>query len=117
MRDRNAAFESQQHQSRIGGQVQRLEAVDFFNALTGPELLEKTEALLPEHREREYPPTVALAMFLKQALSQDRSCQRAVNGWIAQCAAEGLKAPSARTGRLLPGAPSRADTDGHGSHA
>jgi len=97
LRDRNAAFESQQHQSRIEGQVQRLEAVDFFNALTGPELLEKTEALLPEHREREYPPTVALAMFLKQALSQDRSCQRAVNGWIAQCVAEDLEAPSART--------------------
>jgi hypothetical protein len=72
--------------------------VDFFNALTGPELLEKTDALPPQHREREYPPTVALAMFLKQALSQDRSCQRAVNGWIAQCVAEGLRPPSARTG-------------------
>ena len=98
MRDRSAAFQSQQHQSRIGGRAERLEAVDFFNALTGPELLEKTEALLPEHREREYPPTVALSMFLKQALSQDRSCQRAVNGWIAQCVAEGLPPPSARTG-------------------
>jgi hypothetical protein len=72
--------------------------VDFFNALTGPELLEKTEALQPEHREREYPPTVALSMFLKQALSPDRSCQRAVNGWIAQCVAEGLTPPSTRTG-------------------
>jgi len=98
LRDRSAAFQSQQHQSRIGGRAERLEAVDFFNALTGPELLEKTEALLPEHREREYPPTVALSMFLKQALSQDRSCQRAVNGWIAQCVAEGLPPPSARTG-------------------
>ncbi|MGH8336748.1 MAG: IS4 family transposase, partial [Gammaproteobacteria bacterium] len=98
MRDRSAAFQSQQHQSRIEARSQRLEAVDFFNALTGSELLEKTEALLPEHREREYPPTVALAMFLKQALSQDRSCQRAVNGWIAQCVAEGLGPPSARTG-------------------
>jgi hypothetical protein len=45
--------------------------------------LEKTEALLPEHREREYPPTVVLTMFLKQALSADRSCQKAVNAWIA----------------------------------
>ncbi len=98
MRDRSAAFQSQQHQSRVGGQAQRLQAVDFFNALTGGELLEKTDALLPEHRERQYPPTVALAMFLKQALSEDRSCQRAVNGWIAQSVAEGLKPPSARTG-------------------
>jgi hypothetical protein len=96
--DRNAAFQSRQRQSRIQRQAQRLQAVDFFNVLTGPELLEKTEALLPQHREREYPPTVTLAMFLKQALSQDRSCQKAVNGWIAQRVAEGLSAPSARTG-------------------
>lgn len=98
MRNRSADFRSQQRQSRIQGHAQRVQTVDFFNVLTGPELLEKTEALLPEHREREYPPTVALAMFLKQALSQDRSCQRAVNGWIAQCVAEGLKPPSSRTG-------------------
>ncbi len=75
-----------------------MQATDFFNVLTGPQLLEKTEALLPEHRERQYPPTVTLSMFLKQALEQDRSCQRAVNGWIAQCVAEGLSPPSARTG-------------------
>lgn len=98
MRDRSVAFQSRQHQSRIEDRAQRLEAVDFFDALTGPELLEKTEALLPEHREREYPPTVALAMFVKQTLSQDRSCQKAVNGWIAQCMVEGLTPPSARTG-------------------
>ena len=72
--------------------------MDFFNVPTGPELLQKTEALLPEHRNREYPPTVTLAVFLKQALSQDRSCQRAVDDWIAQCVAEGLKPPSSRTG-------------------
>jgi hypothetical protein len=62
--------------------------VELFNALTGAELLEKTDALLPEHRERQHPPTMALAMFLKQALSGYRSCQRAVNGWIAQCVAD-----------------------------
>lgn len=78
--------------------MRRLQAADFFNLLTGSELLEKTEALLPDHRERQYPPTVTLSMFLKQALEQDRSCQKAVNGWIAQCVAEGLSPPSACTG-------------------
>lgn len=72
--------------------------VDFFNVLTGEELLARTEALLPEHRERCYPPTVTLAMFLKQALSADRSCQRAVDGWAARQAAQGLKPASVRTG-------------------
>ena len=96
LRDRSAAFQAQPHQSRVGGQGQRLEGVDFSNALTGPELLEKAGALLPEHRERLYPPTVAVAMFVKQARSEDRSSQRAVNGWIAQCVAEGLKPPALR---------------------
>ncbi|EQD71620.1 IS4 family transposase, partial [mine drainage metagenome] len=89
---------------RLERQAQRLKAADFCNVLTGTELLEKTDALLPEQRERHYRPTVALAMFLKQALS-DRSCQRAISGWIAQCVLEGLKPPSARTGGYLPGAP------------
>lgn len=72
--------------------------MDFFNVLTGPELLELTEGQLPEHRERLYPPTVTLAMFLRQALSQDGSCQRAVDGWAASRAAEGLATQSIRTG-------------------
>lgn len=66
--------------------------------LTGPELLEVTEASLPEHRERLYPPTVVLSMFMKQVLEADRSCQRAVNAWAAQRAAEGLSIHSIRTG-------------------
>lgn len=96
--DRSTAFQSRQHQRRIRAQAHQLGAVDFFNVLTGAQLLEQTEALLPEHRERQYPPTVTLAMFLKQALEADRSCQKAVNGWIAQRVAEGLTPPSACTG-------------------
>jgi len=57
--------------------------VDFFIFLTGPRLLALTEAHLPVHRERLYPPTVALSMFIKQALDEDGSCQRVVNGWAA----------------------------------
>lgn len=72
--------------------------MDFFNVLTGPELLEQTEAHLPEHRERLYPPTVTLAMFMRQALNEDRSCQKAVNGWAAQRVSEGLRANGVDTG-------------------
>lgn len=72
--------------------------MQFFNVLTGPELLQITETHLPEHRERLYPPTVTLSMFLQQALAADRSCQHAVNAWAASRAAEGLSAHSVRTG-------------------
>lgn len=98
MRDRNAEFQSEQHRKRIGRRAGKIEAVDFFNLLTGPELLETTESHLPEHRERLYPPTVALSMFMRQALNADGSCQKAVNGWAAQRAAEGLGVQSIRTG-------------------
>lgn len=72
--------------------------MDFFNVLTGPQLLEITDAHLPEHRERLYPPTVTLSMFMKQELEADHSCQQAVNAWAAQRAADGLRVCSVRTG-------------------
>jgi len=98
LRDRNVGFRSEQHQSRIGRQIRQAGAVDFFNLLTGPELLEMTEAHLPVHRERLYPPTVTLSMFMKQSLALDRSCQRAVDAWAGQRAVEGLSVRSIRTG-------------------
>jgi hypothetical protein len=72
--------------------------VEFFNVLTSAQLLETTEALLPEHRERLYPPTVTLSMFMRQVLEADGSCQKAVNGWAAQRAGDGLRPCSVRTG-------------------
>ncbi len=98
MRERNAEFQSEQQRKRVHRCAGGLETVDFFNLLTGPELLEMTESHLPEHRERLYPPTVALSMFMRQALNADGSCQKAVNGWAAQRAAEGLGVQSVRTG-------------------
>jgi hypothetical protein len=68
-----------QQQNRVRRRANDSDAYAFFNLLTDPELLDKVESLLPEHRERLFPPTEALSMFLSQALSMDRSCQRAVN--------------------------------------
>ncbi len=98
MSDRNAEFHSQQHARHISRSTEQIGAVDFFNLLTGPELLEVTDALLPEHRERLYPPTLALSMFMGQVLSEDGSCQKAVDSWAAQRAAEGLSVQSVNTG-------------------
>ena len=96
--DRNARNVLHQRQTRIGRQSKATQAVEFFNVLTSPHLLKTTESLLPEHRERLYPPTVALSMFMRQVLEADGSCQKAVNGWAAQRAADGLTACSVRTG-------------------
>ncbi len=86
------------HQESIRRRIRQNSTVDFFNVITGPLLLELTETVLPEHRERLYPPKVTLSIFIKQALAEDGSCQRAVNGWAAQRAVEGFSPQSIRTG-------------------
>ena len=96
--DRKAQATLHQGRSSIERRASSTQAVEFFNLLTSPELLQTTEALLPEHRERLYPPTVTLSMFMRQVLEADGSCQKAVNGWAAQRAADGLSACSVRTG-------------------
>ena len=70
----------------------------FFNLLTSDALLDKVETLLPEHRERLYPPTETLSMFLAQAMSQDRSCQSVVNQTAVQRCSTGLSPKSTHTG-------------------
>ena len=96
--DRRARSVLHQRRSNIDRRAKSTQTVEFFNLLTSPELLKTTEALLPEHRERLYPPTVTLSMFMRQALEADGSCQKAVNGWAAQRAADGFGACSVRTG-------------------
>ena len=96
--DRNARSRRQQRASRIERRTGSVQAMEFFNVLTSPELIETTERLMPEHRERLYPPTVTLSMFMNQALQADGSCQNAVNSWAAQRVADGLGAMSVRTG-------------------
>lgn len=70
----------------------------FFNLLTSAELLDEVESLLPEHRERLFPPTETLSMFLAQALGSDRSCQKAVNDAAINRAVNGLPSCSTFTG-------------------
>ncbi|MEJ2418803.1 MAG: hypothetical protein P8Y45_18105 [Exilibacterium sp.] len=53
-----------QQQRCIEKQAGNIEANHLFDLLTGPQLLNLVEEQLPEHRERQYPPTVILAMFL-----------------------------------------------------
>ncbi len=72
--------------------------MDFFNLLTGPELLAMTDSLSPEHRERLYTPTVVLSMFMGQVLEADGSCQKAADSWAAQRAVDGLSVQSVNTG-------------------
>ena len=50
--DRNAQNGVHQRQSAIVRRAKVTEAVEFFNVLMSPALLETTESVLPEHCER-----------------------------------------------------------------
>lgn len=87
-----------QQQRRIRSRARNSDAYSFFNLLTGPALFDELESLLPLHRERRYPPTETLSMFLAQALSADRSCQKAVDEAAIRRLAAGLAPGSTNTG-------------------
>ncbi len=81
-------------------QAQRLgsHCLSTFNLLTSDTLLGEVERLLPAHRERLFPPTETLAMFISQTLSADRSCQQVVNQAAIQRLVTGLPTCSTHTG-------------------
>lgn len=87
-----------QQRNRLKTYRSNSDSYSFFNLLTSEALLDKVEELLPNHRERLYPPTETLSMFLAQAMSADRSCQNVVNQAALQRLAGGLSSASSHTG-------------------
>jgi len=86
-------------QRRVRHHAVNADADTMFNLLTGPRLLERVEALLPEHhRERLFPPTQTLSMFVAQALSADGSCRQVVNDALVKRVLANLKPGSSDTG-------------------
>jgi len=85
-------------QQRIRRRVAESDSYAFFNLLTGPAFLNQVESLLPAHRERLFPPTETLSMFLSQAMSADRSCQKAVDEAAIKRLTGGLPRCSTHTG-------------------
>lgn len=75
----------------------RLDSGEVFNLITDDRFLNTLQAQIPPHRERLYPPTETLAMFVAQVLSDDNSCQRAVNDRIVRCLQHGLCPPGIST--------------------
>ncbi len=85
-------------QARLTKVMRGNDVYSFFNLLTSDELLWKVESLLPDHRERLFPPTETLAMFIAQALSADSSCQKIVNEMSVKRVLHGLPVCSTSTG-------------------
>ena len=97
MRHHNANTHRPQ-QRFIRSQRAETDCLTAFNLLTDDLLFEELERLLPDHRERLFPPTETLAMFVTQAMSADRSCQNAVNQAAIHRLVSGLPQCSTHTG-------------------
>lgn len=89
---------SHHQQRRVKNFQSNSQSYPFFNLLTSDALLNTVEEHLPKHRERRYPPTETLSMFLAQSMNADRSCQFIVNQGEVQRLACGLPAISTYTG-------------------
>jgi hypothetical protein len=83
-------------QQRLGHYASSADSYAMFNLLTGPQLFNRVEELL--HRERLFPPTETLSMFVAQVLSADGSCQQAVDDAMVKRLIGGLKPGSTDTG-------------------
>ena len=82
----------------IHSQMASTDCLSTFNLLTSELLLDEIEKRLPDHRERLFPPTETLAMFVAQAMSTDRSCQHAINEAAIHRLVNGLPRCSTHTG-------------------
>ena len=71
-------------QKKIKKHAKNITATDFLGLLSNDELLSIIEENIPKYREQIYTPMQTLAMFLAQALNDDRSCSKAVNNMIIQ---------------------------------
>jgi len=92
------ATRKQVQQQRIDQEIPATNSLRFFNLLTSPELLNEVEAYLPEHRERLFPPTETLSLFLTQVMNADSSCQNIVDQAAIQRMHMGLPLCSTHTG-------------------
>lgn len=86
---------------RIGRNRQCSRAIhpyDFFSILTDPGLLDVVDQQLHAHRERLFPPTTTLSMFMAQILNADASCQAAMDRHVVERIANDLPPCSTATG-------------------
>ena len=97
MKDCSRQIEKQQR-AFVRRSGETYDSLTFFNLLTGDSMLETVEKHLPEYRERIYPPSEVLSIFMAQVLSADRSCQNAVNQAVLIRASHGLVPHSTHTG-------------------
>ena len=94
----NTPTSTRHQRNRVAHYATTGNSYTWFNLLTSDQLLDTVDSLLPAYRERQYPPTESLSLFLAQAMNADRSCQNIVNQTAVDRMVGGLPQVSTRTG-------------------
>lgn len=68
--------------SSTSNNIKKHQGTDFLNILQSSSLASIIDKHVPMYRDRIFTPTKTLSMFIKQALSFDRSCTHVVNEFI-----------------------------------
>ncbi len=90
---------SRQHQQLRIQKKQSDTGINGFHHILSSDLLaDEISTLTPEYRDRIYPPTKVLSMFLTQAMNADRSCQNIVYQAALQQLIHQQNKTSTRTG-------------------
>ena len=89
---------SRPQRHRISQRSRAIHSYDFFNLLTDPDLLDVVDQPLPPHRERLFPPTTTLSLFMAQTLNTDASCQATIDRHAVERIANDLPPCSTATG-------------------
>ncbi len=85
-------------QRRVRHYASNTDCSAMFNLLSGPQLLDRVEKWLPDHRERLFPPKETLSMFVAQVSSADGRCQQVVDDAMVKRVIDGLKPVSTDKG-------------------
>lgn len=88
---------SRHQQERVQKKLCAPDSYALFDLLTSDQMLDQVEQLLPHHRQRLFPPTEVLSMFVSQALCEDHSCQKAVNDTAVRRAQSAIRRCSTST--------------------
>ncbi|TAL90294.1 MAG: hypothetical protein EPN69_12760 [Rhodanobacter sp.] len=89
---------SRPQRHRIRQRARAIHSYDFFNVLTDPDLLDVVDEQLPAHRERLFPLTTTLMLFMAQTLNTDASCQATIDRHAVERIANDLSPCSTATG-------------------
>ncbi len=92
------SYSSTVHRNNVLKTTNQFQNSDFLNILKSDGISSIIERNIPVHRERIFTPTKTLSMFIKQALSFDRSCVSVVNEFIIDNRDELPKNISSSTG-------------------